>query len=156
MIFVVVLQSKLLATKTISKMIKPKILMLPLLMGFAFTSCFEGDNFIRYTDYVTMEAGLLPDSMVVNTSFNLPIRATAPNGCWSGIRVYVNVKADSAYYISAAGTFENHGEPCSQQLVVHDTVYVFTPKVNKTHLFYFYNPTGNPQIRIDTVYIKVQ
>lgn len=126
------------------------------LIGLAATSCIEGDNYIRYSDFVTMEAGLVPDTMVVNTSFNLPIRASAPNGCWSGLRVYVNVKADSAYYISAAGTFENHGEPCTQQLVVHDTVYVFTPKVNKTHLLHFYNPTGNPQIRTDTVYIKAQ
>lgn len=136
-------------------MIKLKFLML-LLMGLTITSCIEGDNFVRYSDYVTMEAGQVPDTMVKNTSYNIHIRASAPNGCWSGLRVYVNVKADSAYYFSAAGNFENRGGSCTQQLVHHDTVYVFTPKVNKTHLLYFYNPTGKPQIRIDTVYIKVQ
>jgi len=124
-------------------------------IGFAtLVGCIEGDNYIRFTDYVTMEAALLPDTLTLNEPYNLQIRASAPNGCWSNVKVYLNIKSDSAYFFSAAGTYENHGEACSQQIVTHDTIITITPKVEKTHLMYFYNPTGNPQIRVDTIYIK--
>lgn len=118
--------------------------------------CIEGDNYVRFNDYVTMEAGLLPDTMILNEPYNLQVRASAPNGCWYNVKVYLNVKSDSAFFFSAAATYENHGEPCTQQLVTHDTIITITPKVAKTHLMYFYNPTGNPQIRIDTIYIKAE
>lgn len=124
------------------------------LVAIGLFGCIEGDNYIRFTDYVTMEASLLPDTMILNETYNIEFRASAPNGCWSNIKVYTNTKSDSLFYFSAAGTYENHGETCSTQIVTHDTIISFTPKVSKTHILYFYNPTGDPQIRVDTVYIK--
>ncbi|QKG80475.1 hypothetical protein [Tenuifilum thalassicum] len=120
------------------------------------TSCLEGDNYIRYRDYIPMEASLLPDTMLLNETYNISIIATAPNGCWHSLDVFVNTEADTAYYFSASATFENHGEVCTQQTVTLDTIIPFTPKVNKTHLLYFYNPSDLNPIRIDTVYIKAE
>lgn len=133
---------------------KTKLIFIALVGFSTLLGCIEGDNYVRFTDYVTMEAALLPDTLTLNEPYNLQIRASAPNGCWSYVRVYLNIKSDSAYYFSAAGIYENHGEACNQQLVTHDTIITITPKVEKTHLMYFYNPTGDPQIRVDTVYIK--
>lgn len=135
---------------------KAKTLLVSAIGLSTLLGCIEGDNYVRFNDYVTMEAGLLPDTMMLNEPYSLQIRASAPNGCWSNVRVYLNIKSDTAYYFSAVGTYENHGEACSQQLVIHDTIITITPKVEKTHLMYFYNPTGDHQIRTDTVYIKAE
>ena len=133
---------------------KAKLLLLSGFVAAGLFGCMESDNYIIFTDYVTMEAGLLPDTMVLDSTYNIPFRASAPNGCWSDLRVYMNIQDDSLYFFSAEGTFENHGEACTQQVVTHDTIIAITPKVNKTHIMSFLNPTGNPQVRVDTVYIK--
>ncbi|MDI3527019.1 MAG: hypothetical protein PWR03_1202 [Tenuifilum sp.] len=120
------------------------------------TGCLEGDNYIRYRDYIPMEASLLPDTMILNETYNISILATAPNSCWHSLEVFVNTESDTAYFFSASATFENHGEVCNPEVVTLDTIIQFTPTVNKTHLLHFYNPSDLNPIRIDTVYIKAE
>lgn len=131
-----------------------KLFTVVVLIAMTVNGCIEGDNYIRYSDYITLEAGPLPDTMVLNQSYNIILRASAPNTCWSNLQISVKSDDDSLYAFSALGTFENHGEECLQQLITLDSVYVFTPKVLKTHVLMFLNPSGDPQVRVDTVYIK--
>jgi len=53
---------------------KAKLLLLSGFVAAGLFGCIESDNYIIFTDYVTMEAGLLPDTMVLDSTYNIPVQ----------------------------------------------------------------------------------
>lgn len=103
----------------------------------AFSSCIDNETDIVYTDYISVSAGVLPDTVEVNTPITISLRGTAPNSCWSSIRFAQGVKEDTLCTYAAIATFENHGENCAEVVVTKDTVVTFTPTLTKSYVFQF-------------------
>ncbi|MGE0078870.1 MAG: hypothetical protein AB7S48_13505 [Bacteroidales bacterium] len=116
-----------------------KILSFLVVLAFSsLTSCIDdNDTSIVFTDYIVVEAANLPDTVTVNTPLEISLHAYAPNQCWSNIRFASGVRSDTICTYAAVATFENHGETCADGLVTKDTVYTFTPTLEKKYIFQF-------------------
>lgn len=108
-----------------------------LFLALAVSSCLDNENEIIYTDYIMVTAGVLPDTVEVNTPITISLRGTAPNSCWHSIRFAQGVKEDTLCTYAAIATFENHGENCAEVVVTKDTVVTFTPTLTKSYVFQF-------------------
>lgn len=128
-----------------------KLLMLTVPLAFMLGSCLDNDNSVRYTDYITIDAGVLPDTSVVNATVHVPIRATAPNTCWHSIRFIHEVDSDTLYQYAALATFENHGETCEDVLVTKDSTFNFIPTELGSYVFAFYSV--NEETVTDTIVV---
>lgn len=123
--------------------------LLTLMLG----SCLKNENVIIYTDNIAISAGLLPDTVVVNSTFQLAMRTSVPTSCWHSITFKNKVFGDTLFAYWATARYENHGEVCSDVIQTKDTVINFTPTLLKKYVFQFLEET---KVRIDTVVVKAQ
>lgn len=127
------------------------ISILALVVAVTIMSCSDGDSSVYYNGYVAMEAGPLPDTMHLNTTYTFSLIASASNSCWHNLEFLYNNSVDFVYSYAASGVFENNGETCEQDMVVKDTTIVFTPEELKTLIFRFYSYGAID--RVDTVVV---
>jgi hypothetical protein len=99
-----------------------------------------------------MEAGPVPDTMVVNETYSIQFRMGVPNSCWHSLALNQEEFNDSTYRFWATAVYENHGENCAQVVETKDTVIAFKPTLAKPHILVFFNdPASDP--RVDTVVV---
>jgi len=116
---------------------KPLLLLFALSATITMSSCLVNDNEVMYTDYITLTAGTLPDTVVVNTPVEISLRATTPSTCWQNIRFFQNIHEDTLCTYYAWATYVNHGEECYEVPIFEDTVVTFTPTLAKSYVFQF-------------------
>lgn len=131
-----------------------KLILLALLSTFSLVSCLENENSIVSTSTIDLYAGILPDTVIVNSTTPISLRATAPNSCWHSIRFRKEAVRDTVTNYWAIATFENHGEVCNDVLVTKDTVINFIPTATKSYIFQFLENYN--KVRVDTVVVVSQ
>lgn len=108
---------------------------LVLIMG----SCLENETKIRFTDYISVSAGLIEDTVVINTPVKISLRASAPSTCWHSLTFNESVKNDTALTYWAYATYEDNGSGCNPEMVEKDTVVTFTPTLLKSYVINLYS-----------------
>ncbi|KAB2868841.1 MAG: hypothetical protein F9K37_09430 [Bacteroidales bacterium] len=131
-----------------------KLILLALLSSFSLVSCLENENSIVSTSTIDLFAGILPDTVIVNSTTPISLRATAPNSCWHSIRFRKETIRDTLTNFWAIGTFENHGEVCNDVLVTKDTVINLIPTATKSYIFQFLENYN--KVRVDTIVVVAE
>lgn len=112
-------------------------LAIPLLLS----SCnLDGDSHEQYTGYVSVYETQIPDSAMVSENISILAKASAPNGCWSNLNIYLGKSAsvDTLYGISATGFFESYDGICADVLVTKETTFDFKADTVGTYIFVSY------------------
>ncbi|MBK6345189.1 MAG: hypothetical protein IPN08_04900 [Bacteroidales bacterium] len=133
---------------------KLKLFISFLLVPFIIVSCdLNGESHEKYTGYVSVVETIIPDSAWTGQSVPVYARATAPNGCWSDLKLYLgkSVVADTVYGISATGLYESYNGLCTEVLISDDTTFNFKPEVSGMYLFISYSSILEPTY--DTLYV---
>jgi len=123
-------------------MIKLQFSILCLLTAVFMLSCdLNGESHEKFTGYVSVVETILPDSAYTGQTIPVYARATAPNGCWSDLKLYLgkSVVADTVFGISATGLYESYNGLCTEILVSEDTTFNFIPDTAGTYLFISYS-----------------
>jgi len=131
-----------------------KLILLALLSTFSLVSCLENDSSIVSTSTIDLYAGILPDTVTIYSTVPISLRATAPNSCWHSIQFRKETIRDTLTNFWAIGTFENHGEVCSEVLVTKDTVINFVPTITKSYVFQFLENYN--KVRVDTIVVVAE
>ena len=72
-------------------------ILITFLLLFTIESCLDNENTVRYTDVIQMEAGPVPDTMVVNETYSIQFRMGVPNSCWHSLALNQEEFNDSTY-----------------------------------------------------------
>ena len=133
---------------------KFNLFIINLMIAAFLVSCnLGGERYEKYTGYVSVVETIIPDSAVAGQTIPLYARATAPNGCWSDIKIHLGKAtfADTVYGISSTGLYESYDNLCFEILVSADTTFHFKPDSSGTYLFISYSSLLEP--RYDTLYV---
>ena len=93
----------------------------------------------------------IPQQGATGREVSLKITATAPNGCWSDIKIQMNKESKFDYQISASGKFRSGGM-CTMALVEKDTIVKFIPRQRGTYVFS--SASGKGQFKVDSLVVK--
>ena len=118
---------------------KLSILSAAVLLIFIMESCLENDTKIRFTDYISVSAGLIEDTVVINTPITISLRASAPSTCWHSLTFKESVKNDTSLTYWAYATYEDNGSGCNPEMVEKDTVVTLTPTLLKPYVINLYS-----------------
>ncbi len=135
-------------------MIKLKTFLNLFLLLILVASCnTKGESYTRYTGYISVVETSIPDSALPGQTVPVYVKATAPNGCWSDLKIYLerSVLTDTLYGITATGLFESSNGLCTQVLITADTTFEFKPDSAGTYIFVTYS--SDLQAVYDTVYV---
>jgi len=120
---------------------KKVILLCIPLFAIALASCtLDGENYVRYYDFVSIQETNVPDQAVPGDTVSIFSRAVAPNGCWSELEFQMLEYNDSVFLIRATGLYESHEGICPEILVTKDTIFGFIPDTTGTFVFISQSP----------------
>ncbi len=133
--------------------LKTYSLLIPLLLILA--SCDPaGESHEKFTGYVSVMETIIPDSGVVGQTVPVFARASAPNGCWSDLKIFLgkSVTDDTIYGISATGLYESYNGLCTDIIISTDTTFGFKPDSSGTYIFISYSSALIPSY--DSIFIR--
>lgn len=110
-----------------------------------------GENYSRYYSYVNIDQTVVPDSASLGDTIDLYFRAGAPNGCWSGLQIYLYRYNDTIFVLEAIGLYESYEGICPEIYVTSDTIFRFVPDTARTYIFASHSATLNT--KLDTLRI---
>lgn len=125
---------------------------MPLLLILA--SCNPtGDSYEKFTGYVSVIETIIPDSGVIGQTVPIFARASAPNGCWSDLKIFLgkSVTEDTIWGISATGLYESYNGLCTDIVISADTTFGFKPDSSGTYIFISYSSALIPSY--DSIFI---
>jgi len=119
-----------------------------LIILFLVQSCtgIDGESHQRYTSYIDIYSTVLPDSVSLGDTIPVAVSASAPNGCWSDLTIYLgrSMAYDTIYGIKASGLYESWNGLCAEVLITTDTVFRVVPDSAATYVFISYSATQMP------------
>jgi hypothetical protein len=125
--------------------------MLPLLMIAMLSSCNLDPGHSVYTNVVIpVEERITPETGLENQPVNIYVKASADNGCWSGIRFFLSQKDERELEIWALADYESYGA-CPEMIVSADSILTFTPSRTGDHVVTFW--MSNVYYEQDTISI---
>lgn len=136
-------------------MMKLKALSLLMPMLLILASCDpSGESYEKFTGYVSIVETNIPDSGVVGQTVPIFARASAPNGCWSDLKIYFGKSEtiDTIYGISSTGLYESQNGLCTDIIISADTTFGFKPDSSGTYIFISYSSALIPTY--DSIFIR--
>jgi hypothetical protein len=136
-------------------MIKLTALSLLISMLLMLASCNpKGESYNKFTGYVSIMETIIPDSGIVGQTIPVFARASAPNGCWSDLRIYLgkSFTTDTLFAISATGLYESYNGLCTEIIITADTTFEFKPDSAGTYIFVAYSSALIPSY--DTIFVR--
>jgi hypothetical protein len=133
--------------------LKAYSLLVPMILILA--SCNPvGESYDKFTGYVNIMETIIPDSGVVGQTIPVFARASAPNGCWSDLKIFFGKSEteDTIYGISATGLYESYNGLCTDIVISADTTFEFKPDSPGTYIFISYSSAFIPAY--DSIFIK--
>jgi hypothetical protein len=120
---------------------KKVILLFIPLIALSLTSCnLDGENYVRYYDFVSIQETNVPAHAVLGDTVSIFSRAAAPNGCWSELQFQMLEYNDSVFLIRATGLYESYEGICPEILVTKDSIFGFIPDTTGTFVFISQSP----------------
>ena len=118
----------------------------------SFSSCGDLENSITYPVYTNIEYWSMPDTVAVNSSFNVYVSSSIDNTCLKNMYFTMSKSVDEKnYLIWPTATFENHGEICNELKVPFDSTFHIT--ITAVGKYYFYFKYDNSSKK-DSIFIK--
>jgi hypothetical protein len=112
-----------------------KQLIVILIIGILFIGCEKDD--CKKIGMVQIEEIVMADTVLLNESTNIKVKASATSGCWSNLFVDLREEDIFEYSIKAYGTLTccEGGCICPTVMVYQDTTLKFQPIPKGTYIF---------------------
>ena len=113
------------------------------LISLLFSSCnnLDGGSYSSFTDWVNVIESHVPDSTLAGQEIMISAKAQAPNGCWSGLTLYMSKYSQFIYTVNARGAYESYDGFCPGIVISADTTFKFTPDSAGLYVFVFQSPS---------------
>ena len=124
------------------------------LIVIAFISCIDlgkSQYYMKITGSVDITSIHMPDTVNVNGTAPIALRAEAYESCWSDLRFSLTKNTDFEYSVQAYGTYESYGN-CTNAVVTGDSTLSFKP--TKAGLYKFSFLKDSQSTEIDTLIVK--
>jgi hypothetical protein len=93
----------------------------------------------------------LPDTVLINETFDASFKASAGDGCWSDLYVDLHKTDDYDFSVKAYGTFScfEGGCACPAVMIYHDTI--INIKVDRRGTYIFHIQKNRNEVISDTL-----
>lgn len=113
-----------------------KVFFALILLPFVISSCTpKNKSYLRYIDFVDIEKFVIPHTAYEGDTVPVYAQASAPNGCWSDLKLYMDDSKKTRTTIYAMGQYESYDFICTDIFVLKDTIFKFIPDSAGTYVF---------------------
>jgi hypothetical protein len=112
----------------------------------------KNESYIKLNVSLDMQDWSMPDTVAVNTPFDMYVASKIENSCISNVQFTLSNKSEFENYVLAVGVYENSGEACTQ--ISYPVDSTLNLKITKVGTYYFYYQIDDNIFTKDSIVIK--